>query len=449
MAQHIQIRRGLAAVWTADNPLLAEGELGVELDTNKWKIGDGVLNWNARPYAPQGIQGVPGPARASGTTGAPESLDRPDPRATRATRATRAMLGPPDLRAASDHLAPKEPRATRAIPEPPDSPDLRGAPDRLAQRVPQVWGDRGLVGHDRAEHPQRSGAVDQPDNAGHDATDRPALGEHLARIRHVGGVHASGRYGGRRADDRHRPALQPVRRGVDDPAERLGAGAGINVPPEHGTGCRRLHRDSDVRQNIRGQWPRHSLRLDDFGPGPDDDGLRDRPDRQGPDVGDDGRPGGQPGCAGPESFGAERDGARLLLQRHGLQLRYPVRVDAGHQHDRIWPVQSRVCDGWADGDDAVLDGVTVRSDGDDGRSFTACAGRGLPEDVGRGRVGQRERQRRSDSIEHESSSRRHRRAGHQHELRPGRSRPSDRHDARAEDRGGPDRRYGGVNPGRR
>lgn len=66
MAQVIQMRRGLAGEWTSANPLLAEGEQGVELDTHKWKVGDGVLRWNALPY----VSGGPGPTGPKGDTGA-------------------------------------------------------------------------------------------------------------------------------------------------------------------------------------------------------------------------------------------------------------------------------------------------------------------------------------------------------------------------------------------
>jgi hypothetical protein len=46
----IQLRRGTAAQWTSANPVLAAGEMGVETDTVKAKIGDGTLAWNALPY---------------------------------------------------------------------------------------------------------------------------------------------------------------------------------------------------------------------------------------------------------------------------------------------------------------------------------------------------------------------------------------------------------------
>ena len=50
MAQQIQLRRGTAALWTSTNPVLAVGEPGIEIDTNKLKIGDGVTAWNALGY---------------------------------------------------------------------------------------------------------------------------------------------------------------------------------------------------------------------------------------------------------------------------------------------------------------------------------------------------------------------------------------------------------------
>ena len=50
MATRIQLRRGIASSWTSSNPILASGEVGVETDTNKVKIGDGSSNWNELDY---------------------------------------------------------------------------------------------------------------------------------------------------------------------------------------------------------------------------------------------------------------------------------------------------------------------------------------------------------------------------------------------------------------
>lgn len=46
----IQLRHDTATNWTTVNPILAEGEVGVETDTNKFKIGDGVTPWNNLDY---------------------------------------------------------------------------------------------------------------------------------------------------------------------------------------------------------------------------------------------------------------------------------------------------------------------------------------------------------------------------------------------------------------
>jgi hypothetical protein len=43
----IQIRRGLAATWTSLNPILSAGEMGLETDTRKMKIGNGSTVWNS------------------------------------------------------------------------------------------------------------------------------------------------------------------------------------------------------------------------------------------------------------------------------------------------------------------------------------------------------------------------------------------------------------------
>lgn len=73
MAQQIQLRHDTAANWTLYNPVLAVGEIGVETNTDKFKIGDGVQNWTTRPYGglvgPQGPQGAVGPQGPIGPQG--------------------------------------------------------------------------------------------------------------------------------------------------------------------------------------------------------------------------------------------------------------------------------------------------------------------------------------------------------------------------------------------
>lgn len=51
------MRRDTEANWTTNHPTLAEGEMGLELDTNRWKIGNGTDEWDALPYSNQIFSG--------------------------------------------------------------------------------------------------------------------------------------------------------------------------------------------------------------------------------------------------------------------------------------------------------------------------------------------------------------------------------------------------------
>ncbi len=46
----IQVKRGTAASWASNNPILYVGELGFETDTKKLKFGDGTTAWNSLQY---------------------------------------------------------------------------------------------------------------------------------------------------------------------------------------------------------------------------------------------------------------------------------------------------------------------------------------------------------------------------------------------------------------
>lgn len=46
----IQLRHDTSTNWTTYNPILLEGEIGIETDTNKMKIGDGVTAYNSLEY---------------------------------------------------------------------------------------------------------------------------------------------------------------------------------------------------------------------------------------------------------------------------------------------------------------------------------------------------------------------------------------------------------------
>jgi hypothetical protein len=60
--ERVQLRRDSAAAWASNNPILASGEIGIELqvvntDPVKIKVGNGIHNWNTLPYQPTGSSG--------------------------------------------------------------------------------------------------------------------------------------------------------------------------------------------------------------------------------------------------------------------------------------------------------------------------------------------------------------------------------------------------------
>ena len=68
MPIRLQLRRGTLSQWSTYNPILAEGEIGLILDSGQFKTGDGVTNWNDLPYG--GMVGPTGaPSTVTGPTG--------------------------------------------------------------------------------------------------------------------------------------------------------------------------------------------------------------------------------------------------------------------------------------------------------------------------------------------------------------------------------------------
>ena len=50
MGVRIQLRNDSAINWATKNPILAQGEIGIESDSRKLKIGDGINTWNHLIY---------------------------------------------------------------------------------------------------------------------------------------------------------------------------------------------------------------------------------------------------------------------------------------------------------------------------------------------------------------------------------------------------------------
>lgn len=101
MAIQIQLRRGTASQWTTANTLLAQGEIGLELDTNKIKVGDGTTSWNSLGYyGAGGVTSVTGtsPVVSSGGTTPAISLASGygDTQNPYASKTANYILGAPD-----------------------------------------------------------------------------------------------------------------------------------------------------------------------------------------------------------------------------------------------------------------------------------------------------------------------------------------------------------------
>lgn len=70
----VRTRRGTAAEWTSVNPVLGDGEMGLEINalTPRFKVGDGATAWTGLPYiGTDGAQGSPGESESyvTGRTG--------------------------------------------------------------------------------------------------------------------------------------------------------------------------------------------------------------------------------------------------------------------------------------------------------------------------------------------------------------------------------------------
>ena len=62
----LQLRRGTSSLWSSVNPILANGEIGLETDSRLFKIGNGATGWTGLPYG--GLQGPTGPAQTTVST---------------------------------------------------------------------------------------------------------------------------------------------------------------------------------------------------------------------------------------------------------------------------------------------------------------------------------------------------------------------------------------------
>lgn len=63
----IQLRRDIRSIWSAQNPILLDGEIGLETDSEplRAKCGDGVSRWNQLGYFVPGNDWSSGPVRSA------------------------------------------------------------------------------------------------------------------------------------------------------------------------------------------------------------------------------------------------------------------------------------------------------------------------------------------------------------------------------------------------
>ena len=54
----IVLKNDTAENWSNSTGVLLKGEIGIEIDTRKFKIGDGTSDWQALPYANMSIEEI-------------------------------------------------------------------------------------------------------------------------------------------------------------------------------------------------------------------------------------------------------------------------------------------------------------------------------------------------------------------------------------------------------
>lgn len=56
MADTVQFRRDVASEWVKYNPVLLAGEIGIETDTHRFKLGNGLTAWSDLIYSSNRLQ---------------------------------------------------------------------------------------------------------------------------------------------------------------------------------------------------------------------------------------------------------------------------------------------------------------------------------------------------------------------------------------------------------
>ena len=146
----------LAALWAAQNPILQRGEMGIEQDTSRFKIGNGIDRWNNLDYVkgdtgPQGPQGPQGPKGDKGDTG---SQGPKGDKGDTGPIGPRGPQGPKGDKGDTGDIGPIGPQGPQGIqgepgPQGPQGPEGPAGP----QGVQGEQGPQGEKGEDGAKFP--------------------------------------------------------------------------------------------------------------------------------------------------------------------------------------------------------------------------------------------------------------------------------------------------------
>jgi hypothetical protein len=130
----IQLRRGTIATWSTKNPVLANGEMGLETDTHLFKVGDGVTAWNDLAYG--GFTGPTGPGGGGG--GGPGSTGNTGPT---------GVTGPAGYIGSDGATGATGPTGPQGVPGTPGTASNTGAPGPTGtQGIPGPSGPTGPTG---------------------------------------------------------------------------------------------------------------------------------------------------------------------------------------------------------------------------------------------------------------------------------------------------------------
>lgn len=139
----------LAELWSTQNPILQRGEIGIEQDTDKFKIGNGIDRWNSLAYSsgPKGDDGVTFTPFVNSTTGEISwtndgDLPNPDPVNIKGSQGETGQTGPyftPFVNATTGDIS----WTNNGGLENPETVNIKGPQGETGQTGPQ--GPQGLV----------------------------------------------------------------------------------------------------------------------------------------------------------------------------------------------------------------------------------------------------------------------------------------------------------------